>query len=265
MTTPTARAHRPSPVDAARDAATFVGRGVRHSLRSVDALLVAVMLPVCILVLFVYVFGGAIRTDGAYVDYVVPGIVLLCAAFGSAGTAVGVTQDLTTGIIDRFRSMPITASAVLAGHVVASVLRNLVSTAIVVAVALLIGFRPTAGVGAWTAAIGLLALFMAAIATLAAAFGLVARDPEAASAFSFAAMFLPYVSSAFVPPETMPAALQAFAEHQPTTPIIETLRALLLGTGVDAGTAVIAVAWCTGLGALGLLLCVVLFRRATTR
>ena len=141
---------------AINDSLTLIGRSVRHSVRSIDALLTAAMLPILILLLFVYVFGGAIQTDGDYVDYVVPGIILLCAGFGSATTAVAVCQDMTNGVIDRFRSLPIAASSVLTGHVVASVLRNLVSTALVVGVALLIGFRPDAGVLGWLGAIAIL-------------------------------------------------------------------------------------------------------------
>jgi ABC-2 type transport system permease protein len=230
---------------AVSDSLTMIGRNVRHSVRSVDAMLTAVMLPVLILLLFVYVFGGAIQTGGDYVDYVVPGIILLCAGYGSATTAVAVCQDMTTGVIDRFRSLPIAGSAVLTGHVVASVLRNVASTAVVVGVALLAGFSPSAGPLRWLAAIGVLLAFMAAISWLAAAFGLLARSVEAAGAFAFIIMFLPYLSSAFVPPETMPASLQAIAEHQPVTPVIETVRALLMG-GSAGSDAALALAWCAG-------------------
>jgi ABC-2 type transport system permease protein len=229
---------------AVNDSLTLIGRSVRHSLRSIDALLTAAMLPILILLMFVYVFGGAIEPGGDYVDYVVPGIILLCAGFGSATTAVAVCEDMTNGVIDRFRSLPIPASSVLTGHVVASVLRNLLSTTLVVGVALAIGYRPDAGVAGWLGAVAILVAFMTAISWLAAAFGLLARSAEAAGAFSFVVMFLPYVSSAFVPPETMPAALEAIASHQPITPIIETVRALLAGTPVNDAAA--AVAWCAG-------------------
>jgi ABC-2 type transport system permease protein len=228
------------------DSLTLIGRSVRHSLRSVDALTIAIALPVLLLLLFVYVFGGAIDTRGGgdYVDFVVPGIVLLCAGFGSAGTAVSVNADLTNGVVDRFRSLPIVSSALLTGHVIATVLRNLVSTSLVIGVALLAGFRPDATIAEWLAAGGLLVLWMLAIAWLAACFGLVARDPEAAGAFAFFVMFLPYVSSAFVPIATMPAGPRAFAEHQPVTALADTLRALL--TGTPGGDALAAVLWCAG-------------------
>lgn len=242
------------------DAFTLIGRSVRHSVRSVDAMLTAVLLPVMILLLFVYVFGGSIRTGGDYVDYVVPGIILLCAGYGSATTAVAVCQDMTTGVIDRFRSLPIAGSSVLTGHVVASVLRNLVSTAIVVGVALLAGFSPHAGLLGWLGAIGVLLAFMVAISWLGAAFGLLASSPEAAGGFAFIVMFLPYVSSAFVRPETMPGALEAIAAHQPITPITETVRALLMG---GSGDAPVALAWCAGAIAVGSVAAAALFRSRT--
>jgi ABC-2 type transport system permease protein len=244
---------------AASDSLTMIGRSIRHSVRSVDALMVAVILPVIILLMFVYVFGGAIDAGGRYLDYVVPGIILLCAGFGSASTAVGVCLDMTTGVIDRFRSLNIARSAVLTGHVVGSVLRNLFSTILVLGVALLIGFRPTAGLAEWIATLGMLLLFMTAISWLAACFGLLARSVEAAGAFSFVVMFLPYASSAFVPTDTMPAGLAAVAEHQPVTPIVDTLRALM--TGAPGGDATIALAWCAGLTVAGWTAATLLYRR----
>jgi ABC-2 type transport system permease protein len=153
---------------AASDSLTLIGRSVRMSMRSIDAMITAAALPVMLLLLFVYVFGGAIRVSGRYIDYVVPGIILLCAGFGSVTTAVSVCQDMTSGAVERFRSLPIVSSALLTGHVIASVLRNLASTAIVIGVALLIGFRPHAGVAEWLGALGVLVLFMAAISWLAA-------------------------------------------------------------------------------------------------
>lgn len=249
---------------AASDSLTLLQRSVRHSLRSVDALMTAAILPILLLLLFVYVFGGALQRDGDYVDYVVPGILLLCAGFGSAATAVSVCEDMTTGVIDRFRSLPIVSSAVLTGHVVASVLRNVLSTLIVLGLALALGFSPHASALDWLGALALLVLFMVAVSWLAACFGLIARSPEAANAFSFLVMFLPYVSSAFVPTDTMPAGLRAFAEHQPVTPVIETLRGLLMGTPVGSD-AWIAVAWCAGLAVAGATGAALLFRRRTAR
>jgi ABC-2 type transport system permease protein len=223
--------------------------------------MVAVLLPVLILLLFVYVFGGAIDTAGDYVDYVVPGIILLCAGYGSATTALSVNQDMTTGVIDRFRSLPIASSGVLTGHVVASVLRNLLSTVLVLAVALLIGFHPHAGVLDWLGVAGILLAFMTAISWIAACFGLLAKSPEGAGAFSFVIMFAPYVSSAFVPTDTMPGALKWIGDRQPVTPIVETLRGLMLGTPIG-NHAITALAWCAGLAAIGIVSAGLLFRRA---
>jgi ABC-2 type transport system permease protein len=241
------------------DSLALIGRSVRHSVRSVDALLTSVLLPVMLLLLFVYVFGGAIQSDGRYLDYVVPAIVLLCAGYGSALTAVSVNADMTSGVIDRFRSLPIASAAPLTGHVVAGMLRNVVSTVLVLAVALTLGFEPSAGPLEWLGVLGVLVAFMAAISWLAAAFGLLARSAESAGAFSFVVLFLPYVSSAFVPPESMPAALEAVAEHQPITPLVETLRALMLGSG--GSDAVVALAWCGALSAAGVVASARLFRR----
>jgi ABC-2 type transport system permease protein len=245
------------------DSLTLIGRSVRHSLRSVDALATAVLLPVLILLLFVEVFGGAIQTGGqAYVDYVVPGIILLCAGYGSAMTAVSVNQDMTTGVVDRFRSLPIVSSALLTGHVIATVLRNVVSTVLVIGVALLVGFRPTASALDWLAVAGLLLLFMCAISWLAACFGLLARSAESAGAFSFAIMFLPYLSSAFVPVDTMSAGLRAIAGHQPITPLVDTLRGLTTGTPIGSD-ALVAVCWCAGGIVVGAATAAWLYRRRT--
>ncbi len=246
------------------DSVAMIGRSLRHSVRNGEALVMSVMLPLAILLLFVYVFGGAIRTDGAYVDYVVPGIILLCAAFGSAATAVSVSTDLTNGIVDRFRSLPIHGGALLTGHVVASVARNLVATSLVIGVAMLIGFRPDAGGLEWLAAIAVLALFMLAISWVSAVLGLLAKSVEGANAATFAFLFLPYVSSAFVPTDTMPAGLRWFAEHQPVTPVIETVRGLLLGTPIGP-SAWQAIAWFGSLSLLAWIAATFLFRRRTAR
>ena len=222
---------------------TFITRSFLHSVRDVESGLMAIVLPVMLMLLFTWVFGNAIDPSGGYVDYVVPGIILLCAGFGSASTAVSVANDMTTGIIDRFRTMPLRSGAVLTGHVVASLARNLVATAVVILVALLVGFRPTATPLEWVAVFGLVALWILAITYLFAAIGLAATTPEAASGYGFILLFLPYLSSAFVPVETMHDGLQWIAENQPITPIIETLRSLLMGTPMG-DSAWWAVGWC---------------------
>lgn len=211
----------------------MIARSVRHTLRNVDALVMAIALPTILMLLFTFVFGNAIEPDGGYVNYVVPGIILLCAGFGAASTAVDVAEDMVGGIIDRFRTMPLRAISVLTGHVVASLARNLLATGIVVGVALALGFRPTANAVEWIGAIGVIALFILAITWLYAAIGLAAGSVEAASGYGFALLFVPYLSSAFVPTDTMPSWLQWIAENQPITPIIETIRGLLMGT--DSG------------------------------
>jgi ABC-2 type transport system permease protein len=228
------------------DVLTLTGRCLRISSRQVDALLSALILPVLLMIMFVELFGGAIKTGGSYVTYVVPGVLLLCAGFGSALTAVSVSQDVTGGIVDRLRSMDTRASAILSGHVAASVLRNVASFGLVLAVAVLLGFRPHAGAVGWLAAGGVLLAFVLAVSWFAAAMGLIARTPEMANGVTFLVMFLPYASSAFVPVHTMPAWIQGFAAHQPITPVTETLRRLLLGAPVGS-QAWIALAWCGGI------------------
>lgn len=244
--------------------AVFVGRATRHSLRDVESMLMAVILPVMLMLMFTYVFGGAIAPGGDYLDYVVPGIVLTCAGFGAASTAVGVSQDMTTGTINRLRTMPVPSATVLVGHTVASLARNLLATGVVLLVAVLIGFRPAAGPLDWVGAIGLLALYILAITTVFAMLGLVAHSPEAANGYGFVLLFLPYVSSAFVPVETMPGWLQGFAAHQPITPVIEATRALFAGAS-PGSDALVAIAWCAGIIALAVALTAYLFPRRVAR
>ena len=251
---------RPSPALASMP--VMIARCVRLSRRNLDALITALVLPVLLMLMFVYLFGGAIATGTSYVQYVVPGVVLLCAGFGAANTAVSVCQDMTGGIIDRFRSLDVPGQAFLAGHVVASVVRNAASTLLVFGVALLIGFRPHASALAWAAAAGILLLFVLAISSLAAVAGLLATSAEAASGFVFAVMFLPYPSSTFVPIQTMPTWLQGFARDQPVTPVVETLRGLLLGHPVGASPWH-ALVWCGGILAVAAAASGILFRRRT--
>jgi ABC-2 type transport system permease protein len=258
-----ARALRPR-VSGLTAESVFVGRSLLHSLRDGESLVMAIMLPVLLMVLFTYVFGGAIDPSGGYVDYVVPGIILLCAGFGAASTAVYVANDMKAGIIDRFRTMPLRASAVLTGHVVASLLRNLLATGVVIGVALLVGFRPTAGVWGWVGAVALIALYILAITYLFAAIGLAAGSPEAANGYGFIILFVPYLSSAFVPVTTMPEWLQWVAENQPVTPIIEALRSLLLGTPMD-DNAWWAVGWCLAILIVSFAWGAWLFRRKAGR
>ena len=257
---PAPRTARRSPALASLPVMT--ARCVRLTRRNLDALITALVLPILLMLMFVYLFGGAIATGTSYVQYVVPGVVLLCAGFGAANTAVSVCQDMTGGIIDRFRSLDVPGQALLAGHVIASIVRNAASTVLVFGVALLIGFRPHASPLAWAAAAGILLLFVLAISCLAAVAGLLATSAEAASGFVFALMFLPYPSSTFVPIATMPSWLQGFARDQPVTPVVETLRGLLLGHPLGASPWH-ALAWCGGIFAVSAAASGVLFRRRT--
>jgi ABC-2 type transport system permease protein len=250
------------PVSAVNDSLTMAARCLRLSRRNIEALMTSLTLPIMLMLLFVYLFGGAIHTGTKYVTYVVPGVLLLCAGFGSSLTAVSVTQDMAGGIVDRFRSMDIGGAAVLGGHVVASVVRNFASTVLVFGVAFLIGFRPHASALDWLGVVGILLIFVAAFSWLATAFGVLAKSPEAASGFTFLMMFLPYPSSAFVPVNTMPSWIHGFARHQPTTPVIETIRGLLLGTPVGSSPWQ-ALAWCAGILVVSVGLATVLFQRRT--
>lgn len=246
---------------AAADIGVMIVRSMRQVTRQIDGLLIAVILPVMMLLLFVYVFGGALTTSNErYIDYVVPGIILLCSGYGAALTAVSITADMTEGIVDRFRTLPIVSSAVLTGHVVASLLRNTFSTLLVFATALVMGFDPQAGPLEWLGAIGVLLLFVLAMSWLSVVFGLLARSQEAAGGFTFFVLFLPYVSSAFVPTDTMPTALAFFAENQPITPVTESVRGLIMGTPLD-GNLLPAVAWLIGITVVSYVLAAVLFRR----
>ncbi|MBL7501180.1 ABC transporter permease [Frankia nepalensis] len=255
------------PGRAGSDTLALVSRSLRRLPRQPDTLIISVALPIVLLLLFVYVFGGAIADGGRrdYLTYAVPGIIVLAAGWGATQTAVAVAGDLKAGIVDRFRSMPVRGSAVLTGHVAASLAANAVATALVIGIALAIGFRPDAGVGGWIAAVGLLALYVLALTWVSIALGLLAGGPEAASGLTFLILFLPYVSSGFVPTDTMPGALRAFADHQPLTPVIETMRGLLVGGGADGGEAVRAVVWCVGILLAGYLAAALLFRRRTSR
>jgi ABC-2 type transport system permease protein len=252
-----ARTRRPS---ALSDALTMTGRCLRLSRRQLDALLTMLMLPIMLMLLFVYLLGGAIQTGTQYVTYVVPGILVFCAGFGSSTTAVTVAQDIRGGIIDRFRSMDIGGPAVIFGHVVANVARNAVSTTLVLGVGYLVGFRPHASGPAWLGAAGVLLLFVFAFSWLSAAIGLLAGSPEGANGFGFFLMFLPYPSSALVPIATMPGWIHGFAQQQPITSVVETLRGLLLGQPIG-DHAWLAVAWCAGIVVASMALCGVLFRR----
>jgi ABC-2 type transport system permease protein len=239
---------------------TMIVRALRLSLRNVDSLITAFALPVMLMVMFVYFFGGAIDVGTRYVDYVVPGVLLVCVGFGAGTTAVSVAEDLRSGILDRFRSMDIRGESLVAGHVVASLGHNLLSAALAVAVAFVIGYASPASGGRWLAAAGLLILFVLAISWLAAAIAILVRSAEAAQGITFVISFLPYPSSAFVPVHTMPSWLQGFAANQPVTAVVNSIRTLLMG-GSPGPEAWHAVLWSLGIMLVSVLLAGALFRR----
>lgn len=248
------------------DSLTLIRRNMTHIRNNPDQLLSMVLQPIMFMLLFRYVFGGAINTGGTtYVNFLVAGILVQSAAFGATTTALGVATDLQRGIIDRFRSLPMLSSAVLIGHVVADLVRNLVSSAIMIGVGLLVGFRPTASFVEWIYAIAILMLFTLAISWLSAILGMVSKSVEAVQWFSFIAIFpLTFASSAFVPTEGMPGPLRAFAENQPITHVIEALRALMVGTPMgDHGYW--AVGWCTAIILISVPFTAYLFRRYSNR
>ncbi len=249
------------------DTRVMITRCVRRSLRDPEAFFTALLLPVVLMLLFVYIFGGAFDPRGGYVDYVVPGLIVLCAGFGAGTTAVAVATDMSSGIVDRFRSMPIRSASILSGHIVASLARNLLATALVIGVGIGIGWRPSASPAAWAAAAAMIVAFILAMSWLAAAFGLLVRSPEAANAASFVIMFLPYLSTAFVAVRTLPAVLRPVADNQPLTPVIETMRGLWMGhtsTGAAVGhEAWIAAAYCAGIVVVAFAAASWLFRHRT--
>ena len=235
-------------MDRIHDSFILFKRCLLLSIRNVEALITAVMLPVVLMVVFVYLFGGAVETgaDTAYVNYVVPGVIVLCVSQCAGITALSVNADVSKGIADRFRSMPIAQSALLTGHVLASTIRNCLTTALVILVAVLIGFSPAAGLAQWLLAAGLLILYMLVITWLAVLVGLAVKTPDSAGGMVFVVVILPYLSSGFVPTETMPGILRAFSENQPLTPVIESLRSLFLYS--SPGDRIFqALLWCAAL------------------
>lgn len=258
---------------AVRDHLTMLRRNLLHARRYPSLTLNVLLSPVVLLLLFVYVFGNVMsagitggHADRAdYIAYLVPGILLMTVGGTALGTAVSVATDMTEGIIARFRTMAISRASVLVGHVVGSVIQTLMALALVLGIGLAIGFRPDATPLEWVAAAGLLALVSLALTWVAVGIGLASPNPEGASNTGLPLMMLPFLSSAFVPVDAMPGWFRWFAEYQPFTPAIETLRGLLLGSGIGTRNAVLAVAWCVGLTVLGYLWSTAQFRREPRR
>jgi ABC-2 type transport system permease protein len=229
------------------DISVMLGRSMRHIFRSMDTIITVCITPIAMMLLFVYVLGGAIQTGtDNYVNYLLPGILLMAIASGIAYTAYRLFMDKQRGIFERFHTMPISRSALLWGHVLTSLVSNAISVIVIILAALIMGFRSSAGILPWLAVAGILALFTLALTWVAAIAGLSAKTMEGASAFSYPLIFLPFISSAFVPTESMPSVVRAFAENQPVTSIVNAIRALL--SDLPVGNEIwVALAWCVGI------------------
>ena len=249
------------------DTATMLRRDILHSLRRLSMTLSGLLVPIIMLLLFNYVWGGAIGAGlgglahaGAYINYLAPGIIIMTVGSGCPTTAINLCMDMSEGIIARFRTMAISRSSVLTGQVLGSLIRTLITICLVIAVALLMGFRPSAGPVAWIAALGLIALFTLAITWMGVLFGIVGKTPAGANSLSLIFQLLAFTSSAFVRPDSMPVGVRWFAEYQPFTPAIDTLRGLLLGTPIG-NSAILAGAWCVVLTLVGYLLARTVYNR----
>ena len=244
------------------DSFTMIRRNMTHIINNMDQLMSVAIQPIMFMLLFRYVFGGAIDTGGTtYVNFLVAGILVQSAAFGATTTSLGVATDLTKGIMDRFRSLPMLSSAMLIGHTTADLVRNLISSTIMVGVAFAVGFDPQAGLVDWLAVVGILMLFTYALSWMSAILGLLAKSVEAVQWFGFIFVFpLTFASSAFVPADGMPKYLRIFAENQPVTHVIETIRGLLVGTPIGSH-GWLALAWCLGILLVSIVIASTLFRK----
>jgi ABC-2 type transport system permease protein len=246
------------------DTSILLGRSMRHITRSMDTIITTAITPIALLLLFVFVFGGAISTGTEnYVNYLLPGILLIAIASGIAYTAARLFSDLQTGIFERFHSMPIARASALWAHVVTSLVANGVTLVLIVLVAFGIGFRTSAGLLDWLAVAGILALFTLALTWVAVIPGLTAKTVDGAAAFSYPLIFLPFISSAFVPTDTMPGPVRAFAENQPVTSIVNTIQDLFAGRPVD-NDIWIALAWCVGILVIAFAAAMIIYRRKIT-
>lgn len=244
-----------------RDTVTMTKRSLKHTVRSMDTIITVALMPIVLMLMFVYVLGGTLSENSSdYINYITPGIAVMCILSGIAYASLRVNNDLQNGIIARFKTMPVASSSILGGHAVSSVLSNLVSVSLVILVAFLAGFRPEAGVVEWLLFIGLLTLFTAATTWLAIVFGLLAKTAEGAGAFSYILLLGLFVSTAFTPVERMHPTLHGFAEHQPMTPIIETMRSLMV-EGRAGDEAALAAVWCLALLTISYVLALRIYKR----
>lgn len=242
------------------DTKTMAMRSLLKSIRSPDTLLLNITIPIMTMLVFVYVFGGAMHVGNtSYINYIFPGVLLLCIGQSGSATALSVSTDVKKGIIDRFRSMPIARSSVLTGHVLEAMVRTIVTVMMILVIALLVGFKSSAGIVGWLATFGLLLLFTLTITWISVVFALAVNSPEGAGSFTMFVMLFSYLSSGFVPSETMPKVLRIFAEKQPMTPIIESVRALLLDTTLG-NNLLYAILWCIGLLIVAYILAVRMYK-----
>jgi ABC-2 type transport system permease protein len=242
------------------DALIMLRRNFKHTLRNPVTVFNAVLLPIVIMLMFVYMLGNAFSVGVKYIDYATPGMILLAVAYGLGATATEVNSDMTTGVINRFRVMDVSRGAVLTGHVIITMLRSLIAIAAIIGVAFGLGFRPSASAGDWLAVIGIIVAACFATGWLTVAMGLAAKTPQSAGMATVPLIMLPFFSSAIVPAAKMGAGVRQFAEYQPFTPIIESLRRLLDGSP-SAGYAIAALAWCAGIGIVGYVWAVTTFRK----
>jgi ABC-2 type transport system permease protein len=242
------------------DALIMLRRNFKHTARNPVTVFNAVLLPIVIMLMFVYMLGNAFSVGVKYIDYATPGMILLAVAYGLGSTATEVNSDMTTGIINRFRVMDISRGAILTGHVIVTVLRSLVSIAAIVGVAYGLDFRPSASFGEWLAVVGIIVAACLATSWLTVAMGLAAKTPQSAGMATVPLIMLPFFSSAIVPAAKMGQGIRQFAEYQPFTPIIESLRGLLAGAP-SAGYVIAALAWCAGIGIVGYVWAVATFRK----
>ena len=243
------------------DMGVMLGRSIRHILRSMDTIITVTIMPIAMMMLFVYVLGGAIQagTDN-YVNYLLPGMLLISIASGTAYTSYRLFMDMQRGIFERFSSMPIARSSALWGHVITSLVSNTISIIIIILVALMMGFRSSAGILSWLSVAGILALFTLALTWLAVIAGLSAKTVDGAGAFSYPLIFLPFISSAFVPTESMPTAVRVFAENQPVTSIVNTIRALLYESPIK-NELWVALVWCLIILLISYLFAICIYKR----
>ncbi|HTU75714.1 MAG TPA: ABC transporter permease [Trebonia sp.] len=242
------------------DAVIMLHRNFKHTLRNPVTVFNAVLLPVVIMLMFVYMLGNAFNVGVKYIDYATPGMILLAISYGLGATATSVNSDMTTGIINRFRVMDVSRGAVLTGHVIVTMLRSLIAIGAIIGVAFALGFRSPASLLDWLAVVGVIVAACLATSWLTVAMGLAAKTPESAGLASVPLIMLPFFSSAIVPAAKMGVGIRQFAQYQPFTPVIETLRGLLAGTP-SAGYAIAALAWCAGIGVAGYVWAVATFRK----